>query len=191
MPEASSSRRCWQTFFRRYLILVSLTSARPRPSTSRHPPSRGRDRTKLSQCRGSHCPSDGKNDLAFGPISCSNDTHQEVFSETCHSNGFVVTEKGEDRAMAIKEFHNMYGNWNIRPDGLDAHESQSLQMCNSRRRSGDLLHPHRPRHMRRGHDTADNRALGGVFSAKPYAWLFKLADKTTATVYPFSRILIS
>ncbi len=44
------------------------------------------------------------------PLSCSSDTLLEVFFETCEANGFVITERGTDKASAVKEFHNMYVN---------------------------------------------------------------------------------
>ena len=42
------------------------------------------------------------------PLSCSNDTLLEVFVQTCLKNGFLITERTDDRASAIKEYHNMY-----------------------------------------------------------------------------------
>ncbi len=42
------------------------------------------------------------------PLSCSNDTLLDVFTETCIKNGFIVTERAGDKATAIKEATNMY-----------------------------------------------------------------------------------
>ena len=42
------------------------------------------------------------------PLSCSNDTLLDVFTETCIRNGFVITERTNDKASSIKESHNMY-----------------------------------------------------------------------------------
>lgn len=42
------------------------------------------------------------------PLSCSNDTLLDVFVEVCGNNGFVVTERTDAKASALKEFHNMY-----------------------------------------------------------------------------------
>jgi hypothetical protein len=42
------------------------------------------------------------------PLSCSNDTLIEVFCETCIKNGFVLTDRGPEKATAIKEVTNMY-----------------------------------------------------------------------------------
>ena len=44
------------------------------------------------------------------PLSCSNETLLDVFFETCEASGFVITERGSDKASAVKEFHNMYEN---------------------------------------------------------------------------------
>ena len=42
------------------------------------------------------------------PLSCSNDTLLDVFSETCARNGFILTERTSDKAAAIKEVTSMY-----------------------------------------------------------------------------------
>jgi hypothetical protein len=42
------------------------------------------------------------------PLSCSNDTLIDVFIETCVRNGFIVTERSGEKAMAVKEATNMY-----------------------------------------------------------------------------------
>lgn len=42
------------------------------------------------------------------PLSCSNETLFEVFVEVCGVNGFIVTDRDENRVCALKEFHNMY-----------------------------------------------------------------------------------
>lgn len=42
------------------------------------------------------------------PLSCSNDTLIEVFLQTCVKNGFLITERTDEKASAIKEYHNMY-----------------------------------------------------------------------------------
>ena len=42
------------------------------------------------------------------PLTCSNDTLLEVFLQTCVKNGFLITERTDERASAIKECNNMY-----------------------------------------------------------------------------------
>ena len=42
------------------------------------------------------------------PLSCSNDTLIEVFTDSCIRNGFIVTERTGEKATAIKESINMY-----------------------------------------------------------------------------------
>lgn len=42
------------------------------------------------------------------PLTCSNDTLLEVFLQTCVKNGFLITERTDERASAIKESNNMY-----------------------------------------------------------------------------------
>ncbi len=42
------------------------------------------------------------------PISCSNEILVDIFEEACEANGFVITERNENSATALKEFHNVF-----------------------------------------------------------------------------------
>lgn len=51
------------------------------------------------------------------PISCSNEILVDIFEEACEANGFVITERNENSATALKSsttyFNALYLSYSI------------------------------------------------------------------------------